>query len=150
MSDMLVRLYAIAETPELPGVTLRRALMPERHHVLRWVREHFSEAWVSECEGAFALRPVACVVALRGQELLGFAVYDSTALGVLGPLGVAESARGAGVGRALCVAVAQEMRSKGYQYGVIGWVGPAAFYERCLGATTIADSEPGMYRGMLR
>jgi hypothetical protein len=42
------------------------------------------------------------------------------------------------------------MRSKGHHYAVLGWVGAAAFYERCLGATTIADSEPGMYRGMLR
>lgn len=149
MTDMLVRLYAVDEVPAVAGVTLRRPLMPERHRVLSWIGERFSPGWVSECEGAFALRPIACIIALREQELLGFGVYDSTALGVMGPFGVGEAARGSGIGRAICLAIAHEMRGRGYQYGVIGGAGPKAFYERALGATEIADSEPGMYRGML-
>jgi hypothetical protein len=150
MTDMLVRLYAVGDVPAVPGVVVRRAMVPERHLVLPWIGERFSPSWVSECEGAFALRPVACVIAVREQELLGFGVYDSTALGVMGPFGVGEAARGAGVGRAICLAVAHEMRAKGYQYAVIGAVGPREFYERTFGAVAIPDSEPGMYRGMLR
>lgn len=150
MTDMLVRLYAVGDLPSLPGVTLRRPLMPEQHRVLDWVGARFSRGWVSECQGAFALRPIACIIALREGEILGFGVYDSTALGVMGPFGVGEEARGAGVGRALCVAIAHEMRGRGYQYAVIGGAGPRDFYARTLGATEITDSEPGMYQGMLR
>lgn len=150
MSDMLVRLYAVDDVPSVPGVTLRRPLMPEQHKVLQWIGERFSPGWVSECQGAFALRPIACIIAVREQEILGFGVYDSTALGVMGPFGVGEEARGSGIGKAICLAVAHEMRARGYQYAAIGSVGPSAFYERTLGATHIADSEPGMYRGMLR
>jgi hypothetical protein len=149
MTDMLVRLYDVADAIAPDGVSVRRALTPEKALILRWIRERFSATWVAECEGAFALRPVACVVALRGQELLGFGVYDSMALGVMGPFGVDEAQRGSGVGRALCVAVAREMSAKGYQYAAIGQVGPKEFYERALGAVEIAGSEPGMYRGML-
>jgi hypothetical protein len=150
MSDMLVRLYAVDDVPTLAGVTIRRPLMAEQHTVLEWIGERFSRGWVSECQGAFALRPIACVIALRDSEILGFGVYDSTALGVMGPFGVSEAARGSGIGGGICLAVAHEMRGRGYQYAVIGGVGPKAFYERTLGATEIADSEPGMYRGMLR
>jgi ribosomal protein S18 acetylase RimI-like enzyme len=150
MSDMLVRLYAVDDVPSVPGVTVRRPMMPEQHTVLEWIGERFSRRWVSEAQGAFALRPIACIIALRDTEILGFGVYDSTALGVMGPFGVSEAARGSGIGRAICLAVAHEMRSRGYQYAVIGSVGPKAFYERTLGATEIADSDPGMYRGMIR
>jgi hypothetical protein len=150
MTDMLVRLYDVADAPPPAGVSIRRALMPEKSRVLSWIGERFSPGWVAECEGAFALRPIACVIALREQELLGFGVYDSYALGVMGPFGVGEDQRGSGVGRSLCVAVAREMSARGYQYAVIGQVGPQSFYERALGAIEIADSEPGMYRGMLR
>ncbi len=149
MTDMLVRLYAVDEVPTVAGVTVRRPLMPERHRVLDWIGERFSPGWVSECAGAFALRPIACIIAVREEELLGFGVYDSTALGVMGPFGVTEAARGTGIGRAICLAIAHEMQGRGYQYAVIGRVGPKAFYERTLGATEIADTEPGMYRGML-
>ena len=38
----------------------------------------------------------------------------------------------------------------GYGYAIIGDVGPSAFYEKSVGATVIPDSEPGVYRGMLR
>lgn len=149
MTDMLVRLYAVDDVPSVSGVTLRRPLMPERHLLLSWIGERFSPGWVSECAGAFALRPIACIIAVRDQEILGFGVYDSTALGVMGPFGVSEAARGSGIGRAICLAIAREMKAKGYAYAVIGAAGPRQFYERALAATEIADSEPGMYRGML-
>lgn len=149
MTDMLVRLYAVDDVPNVAGVTLRRPLMPERHVLLSWIGERFSPGWVSECAGAFALRPIACIIAIREQEIVGFGVYDSTALGVMGPFGVSEAARGSGVGRAICLAIAHEMKAKGYQYAAIGAVGPRRFYERSLGATEIAGSDPGMYRGML-
>ena len=59
MGDLLVRLYDLPEFPSeakviAAGVTVRRALPPERHLVADWVRKHFSPYWVSEVEAAMS------------------------------------------------------------------------------------------------
>jgi len=41
------------------------------------------------------------------------------------------------------------MRDEGYVYAIIGGVGPAEFYEKCVGATLIEGSTPGIYRDLL-
>ena len=41
------------------------------------------------------------------------------------------------------------MRAEGYGYAIIGGVGPAQFYEKCVGAVLIPDSSPGIYRDFL-
>lgn len=161
MTDMLVKLYALPPlAPDLErqaaaGVVLRRAIAPEKHFVTRWLREHFSEFWVSEVEAAFARVPVSCWLAVReaGQEetLLGVGIYDATARGFFGPTGVIEAARGHGMGRALLLACLHDMRAQGYGYAIIGHVGPnVAYYEKAVGAAVIPDSTPGIYEGMLR
>jgi len=155
MSDMLVKLR---ELPPLEpaiagaasqGVTVRRALAPEKPRVLDWMRSHFA-AWTAEVDVAFARMPVACFVAVRGNEILGFACHDAIAPDFFGPTGVVESARGAGVGRALAIAAMHALRSQGYAYAIVGGVGPAAFYEKTFGAVAIEGSSPGIYAGMLR
>ena len=148
---MLVKLYELREPAEPPpGVDVRRALAAEKHRIVTFARERWGEGWASECEVAFAREPVACLVAIEGGKLLGFAVYDVTARGVFGPTGVEESARRRGIGRALLVATLLAMRAVGYAYAIIGWVGEAQeFYERSVRAAVIPESEPGMYRGLL-
>ena len=42
------------------------------------------------------------------------------------------------------------MREAGYAYAVIGDPGPVAFYRKRLDALEIPNSEPGIYRGLLR
>lgn len=42
------------------------------------------------------------------------------------------------------------MRDIGYAYAIIGGVGPAAFYEKTVGAILIPDSAPGVYRDFLQ
>lgn len=156
MSDMLVKLYTLPPLePEITrlsdqGISLRRALPPEKHHVLAWVERHFSAYWRSECDVAFARHPVTCFLALEDGYLLGFGSYDTTALGFFGPTGVAESQRGRGLGKALLLACLHAMGAQGYGYAIIGGVGPAHFYEKTVGATLIPDSKPGIYGGMLR
>lgn len=157
MTDMLVKLYALpALAPELErqvavGVQLRRAIAPEKHFVARWLREHFSEFWVSEADAAFARVPVSCWLAVQDKALLGLGMYDTTARGFFGPTGVIEAARGHSVGRALLLACLHDMRTQGYGYAIIGHVGPnVAYYEKAVGATVIPDSTPGIYEGMLR
>jgi len=148
---MLVKLYELPERPAAPtGVDLRRALAGEKHRVTAWVRQRWGDGWASECEVAFAREPIACLLAVEDNDLLGFAVYDVAARGVFGPIGVDEPARRRGVGTALLLETMHLMRALGYAYAIVGWVGPAEWYAHAVGAAVIPDSEPGMFRGMLR
>jgi GNAT superfamily N-acetyltransferase len=156
MTDMLVKLYALPPlTPSIDaqtaqGISIRRAIAPEKHHVLRWVRQHFSEGWVSETDVGFARLPASVWLAVEAGHMIGFACYDVTARGFFGPTGVSEEARGRGTGRALLLACLHDMRAQGYGYAVIGGVGPVEFYANACGAVVIPDSWPGVYDGMLR
>lgn len=155
MTDMLVKLYTLPQLEPVlqaqagQGITVRRALAPEKHHILNWIREHFSEFWVSETDVAFSNKPISCWVAIHETQLLGFGCFDATAKGFFGPTGVSEAARGKGTGKALLVACLHDMRWQGYGYSAIGSVGPIEFYEKAVGATIIPDSTPGVYAGLL-
>lgn len=154
MHDMLVRLYALPDlAPALAhcagqGVAIRRALSAEKANVTAWVRRHFPGA-EAEAEISFARLPVACFIAVRAQQLLGFACFDATAPNFFGPEGVVESVRGLGVGTALLLAALHAQRAQGFAYAIIGGVGPAAFYAKVAGAVDIAESTPGIYAGIL-
>lgn len=155
MPDMLIKLYDLpAHEPLIArqrdaGINIRRGMPPEKHLVLDWVRQHFSEYWVSEADVSFSVHPTTILLAHRGDKLLGFACYDSTHKGFFGPTGVDELERGSGIGTALLLATLHAMRDAGYMYGIIGWAGPVGYYEK-YGATVIPDSEPPRsYRGML-
>ena len=153
---MLVRLYDIPEPSariaalRQTGIELRRALAPERHVVVSWVRQQFGEGWASECEVSFARLPISCFRAQRGNEILGFACYDATAKAFFGPTGVLESERKQGIGTALLLTALQAMAAEGYAYAIIGGAGPAEFYAKAVGAVPIAGSSPGIYAGLLR
>jgi len=155
MGDLLVRLYDLPDIAseakvKAAGVTVRRALPPERHVVTAWVGKHFSPFWVSEVEAAMSHLPVTCWIAHKDNQLLGFACHDATAKGFFGPTGVDEAARGQGIGEALLLATLRGMREAGYAYAVIGGAGPVEFYQKRLDAMVIPKSEPGIYQAMLR
>jgi GNAT superfamily N-acetyltransferase len=156
MTDMLVKLYELPSLApylakqEEAAISIRRALVPEKHHILQWVGEHFGAYWVSETDVALSRSPVSCFIAVANEEMIGFACYDTTRLGFFGPTGVGEAARGKGTGAALLLACLHDMWAKGYGYAVIGGVGPEDFYAKHAGATVIPDSTPGIYAGMLR
>jgi predicted N-acetyltransferase YhbS len=153
--DMLVKLYELPDSRDLvsrlaaDGVSIRRALPPEKHKILAWVRSNFSEAWASETDVAFARQPVSCFVAIKDKHLVGFACHDATCLNFFGPTGVDPLARGKGIGAALLFACLEAMRHQGFGYAIIGGVGPADFYTKTVGAIPIAGSQPGIYRGLL-
>ena len=155
MIDMLVRLYALPSAEQAcaalarDGVAVRRSLLPEKPIVVEWVRAHFA-VWVAEVDASYARMPVACFVAVRGSELVGFACYDALARNFFGPSGVIEGERGRGVGRALLLAALTALRDAGYAYAIIGGVGPQAFYAKSVGAVPIEGSTPGAYAGLLR
>lgn len=155
MPDMLVKLYELPPlepalaTATAHGIDVRRAIAPEKNLVVQWIHKHFGGGWAAECDVAFAHEPVGCFIAVRDGALIGFCCHDATARNFLGPMGVLESARGGGIGKALLLASLHAQRAMGYGYAIIGWVGPAEFYQKSVGAKIIEGSTPGIYRGML-
>lgn len=153
--DMLVKLYDLPDSGKLKsqlaeaGVSLRRALAPEKHKVIAWVRDNFSEYWASEAEVAFGRQPVSCFIAVKGGKITGFACHDVTCRNFFGPTGVEPKARKGGVGTALLLACLEDMKHAGYGYAIIGGVGPADYYAKAVGAVAIEGSEVGIYRGLL-
>ena len=154
MPDMLVKLYelpdlapALARTAGV-GVTVRTAMAPEKGTVLRWTETHFP-MWTREVDAAYSRLPVTCLLAVREQDLLGFACYDAICPNFFGPTGVLESERGLGIGRALLLAALHAQKAQGFAYAIIGGVGPAEFYEKTVGARLIEGSTPGVYAGLL-
>jgi GNAT superfamily N-acetyltransferase len=155
MADLLVRLYDLpafeAEARvAAAGIVVRRAIPPERHIVLDWIVANFHETWASEAALGLSQMPVTVWLAVRDGELLGFACHDTSAKGFFGPTGVAEAARGKGIGEALLIATLKGMREAGYGYAVIGDPGPVEFYKKRLDALEIPGSKPGIYNGMLQ
>jgi GNAT superfamily N-acetyltransferase len=156
---MLVKLYELPSADNITitlaskGILIRRALIPEKHIVLTWVKEHFSAGWVDECDAAFSGHPITCFVATFNNKLIGFGVYDAISLGVFGPLGIDDKFRGCGVGKALTIQVLYDMRNHGYSYAIIGWLKPQAqlFFKRTINAEVIKESSPerGMYKDLL-
>ena len=154
MHDMLVRLYDLPSLEEAlklsarQGVAVRRALSLEKLQVLEWVQATFP-VWTAEAEAAFCRSPVSCFLAIRDQELLGFACHDATCKNFFGPTGVLEEERLRGLGRALLLATLHAQRAQGYAYSIIGGVGPAEFYAKTVDAAPIEGSTPGVYAGIL-
>jgi ribosomal protein S18 acetylase RimI-like enzyme len=149
--DLLVRLYTLPEAlgEGMEGVAIRRAFAAEKHLVGEFVERNFARAWASECEVSFARLPVACFIATEGDTICGFACYDATARGFLGPIGVAQEWRQRRIGSALLLSILHDMRARGYGYAVVGAATDREFY-RAVGAIEIADSSPGFYSGMLK
>lgn len=154
MIDMLVRLYDLPDSADLyrqiaaQGITLRRARAFEKHTVAAFARQ-FSEKWASEVEVAATRQPVTCFIATRDRNILGFSCYDTTQRGFFGPTGVAEAARGSGIGKALLMKALEGIRDLGHAYAIIGGVGPREFYEKACGAIEIPGSDPGIYGDIL-
>ena len=155
MIDMLVRLYDLPDSTALyqgiaaSGVTLRRARAFETHTVAAFVAARFSAKWVSEVTVALTRQPVACFIATRDQQILGFSCHDTTQRGFFGPAGVAEDARGLGLGKALLLKSLEGLRELGFAYAIIGGVGPREFYAKACGAIEIPGSDPGTYGDLL-
>lgn len=91
MADMLVKLYELPDVTNLiaqqqaAGIDIRRAIAPEKHVVVNWVRETFQQYWANECDVCFANQPVSCFVAVAEARPIGFACYDATFKNFLAP-----------------------------------------------------------------
>ena len=154
--DMLVKLYEVAEKPELcrklegKEISVTRALPADKGRVVQFVQNNFGDVWAHECSYAFTAHPVSCFIAVRQKKAIGFACYNTAARDFFGPIGVYEKYRRMGIGEALLRAGLTALKSDGYAYAVIG---PAedstAFYAKTVGATLIENSYPGVYRSLI-
>lgn len=155
MPDMLVSLLDLPDVRDLyeslqqKGIRIQRAMSPDKHRIVKWVQHHFGDGFSGECDASFSHHPISCFLAVKDNQILGFACYDSTYPDYFGPTAVLESQRGLGLGKALLVRSLEAMRDSGYAYAIIGGVGPAEFYSKCVGATMIPNSSPGIYRDLL-
>ena len=143
MRDMLVRLHGVPSSESAirraseAGVLLRRADARDADAYRRLVDREFAETWHGGMDEALARDDPSAFVAIAGDDLIGFALWDIGYRGYFGPTGVAESWRGKGIGAALLLATLAAMHAHGYAYAVIGKVGPAEFYEHVCGAELI-------------
>ncbi len=147
MPDLLVPLYKLPEKNSCEGFTIRRPLAYESMIIRNWIETNFSTGWAAEVLPALSRTPSTMIIALEKStgKLAGFCVWDCTALGFLGPVGVAEQYRGTGVGKAVTMVVLHSMREQGYGYGIIGAAGPVDFFQSVCKATVIQESSPGIY-----
>lgn len=126
------------------------SIAPEKHLVSEWVMEQFGAYWKSEVEVAFSRQPISCWLAQRGNDILGFACYESTSRNFFGPTGTLESERGKEIGKTLLVKSLESLREMGYAYAIIGGVGPAEFYQKSVDARIIEGSETSIYEHLIR
>src|SRR5258708_9073051 len=118
--DMLVKLYDLPDSRNLrdklvqAGVSLRRALAPEKHKVIAWVKENFSDYWASEAEVAFSREPVSCFIAVKDGKIICFACHDVTLRHFFRPTGVDSKAQKGGVGTARLLAGLEDMKHAVY------------------------------------
>ncbi|MCP4648181.1 MAG: GNAT family N-acetyltransferase, partial [bacterium] len=130
MADLLVPLYNLPEKGYCTGFLLRRPMAFESDTVQNWIEKNFSGKWACEVLPAIGRTPSTMTIAVEksSRKLAGFCAWDCTALGFLGPVGVAEEFRGSGVGKAVTLMVLHSMREQGYGYGIIGAAGPVGFF----------------------
>src|SRR5690242_20317843 len=64
MPDMLVKLYDLPEVQssldklKQNGIVIKRAMTADKHRIVSFVGEHFTDNWRNECECTFASLPV--------------------------------------------------------------------------------------------
>lgn len=142
-NDMIVNLGGIKEVECAEGVKIKRAFAGDKPEILDFIANNFSKGWVYEAERAIMSPVPKCYIATYEGRVVGFACYDSSALGFFGPIGVDPSMRGKKIGEALLKRTLVAMREYGYWYAVIGWVSDAEnFYRKTVGAEFIKGGNP--------
>ena len=118
---------SLADAPPLPE--------EPRAAVLHFIEKNFGPIWRFEAE-----RGATIFSAQDRGEIAGFSTHEANnrGLGSFGPMGVAESHRGRGLGRLLLLASLADLRRLGYHRAVIPWTEAIEFYRKSCGAR-IAD-----------
>ncbi len=158
MTDMLVNLYMERDVQdksifENEYVSIKRALAIDKEEICKFVKENFTEicpGWVDECASTLYRQPTSCFIAVKEKKIVGFACYDSTAKGTVGPMGVSSEFRKKGIAKSLLNNCLEAMTMEGYSYAIIGWVSSTEFYEKACGAMALPENFPGIYSRMIK
>ena len=152
-NDMIVSLNNLPKAECFDGVKIKRAFVGDKEEILDFIGKNFSRSWIYEAEHAI-LEPVPkCYIATYMGKIVGFACFDSSALGFFGPIGVDPLMRGKKIGEALLIRTLNAMKEYGYWYAVIGWVSEAEnFYRKTVGAEFIKGGNPenSVYSNMIK
>jgi len=116
------------------NITIHRLEPDEFDAFFSWMDHEWDDPWGAESRGAIVRTPIACHVALLDGEFIGFAAYDTNRRGWFGPMGTSPRSRGTGVGAELLRRCLRDYVDQGLTSCEIGWIGPAAFYEKTVGA----------------
>ena len=128
------------------GIQFRRAIPADRTWLHEGVarelaypapRVHLGRRWAYLATLGLDRQPATVQVAeeTTSGAFLGFGATHVARWGVLGPMGVAERARGRGIGAVLLKRCLRELRAEGFDQGEIYSVGPIAFYAKTVNAT---------------
>lgn len=148
MADLLVNLYDLKckHNPvklKEHGIVIKRAMSPDKEKLMDFIRTYYTKEWAAESEHAFVHSPITCLIAVKDKEIVGFACYDATAKGYVGPIAIKPGEKGGGVGQSLLHDILLAMKEDGYGYAVIGWVDDAmGFYDKTIETFKIPGSEP--------
>lgn len=129
------RAEAACDHARARGYDVRRVARTEREALLRLAAEAFAPAWAFELSRALDQDPAAVFAAWKDGQPVAFAAHDAnnSGLGWFGPAGTLTAHRGQGLGEALLLRCLLDVQGKP-EGGVIAWIGPREFYERCAGA----------------
>jgi len=116
------------------GVRLARLNAADSEALAAFMRQHFSEGWLTETLIALTNDPVTCHVAWHADQIIAFAATEVTNPGWFGPMGTDPQWRKHGLGRITLLRCLADARELGYREVQIGWVGPLGFYARHCGA----------------
>lgn len=139
----------IKELKEKENVVIRRAMTPDMYEILDFVEKTTGIYAKGEATVCFSRTPVSLFIATREDKILGYACYEATNKDFFGPTEVLESEQKKGIGKALLIKSLEGLREMGYAYAIIGSAGPTSFYEKCVGAISIPNSTPGIYKDFL-
>lgn len=155
MADMICPLFDIPSCGELlqrlhdEGIHIRHAQSWERTALYEFIEQHFSRRWADEVSLGFHHQPISIIVAVKGEEIIGFAAYEVTAPAYFGPTGVNEAYRGHGIGKALLLEALAGLRNLGYVYGIIGSPGPIDFYRKFTNGIMLPEEWTTIYSNTL-
>jgi hypothetical protein len=129
------RAGSLVEKAASHGYEVRRVGKREGPLLIKVAREVFAPAWGHELGRGIDNDPVTVFAAFKEGQPVAFAAHDTnnTGLGWFGPAGTLTAHRGHGLGEALLLQCLLDVRDKP-EGGVIAWIGPRDFYERCAGA----------------
>ncbi len=138
--DMLVNLYELDESVDKNvDFEIRRILSPNIHLLEKFIVDNFSMGWASEAKAACYKSNPTCFIAIKDNQIVGFACYDATTKGFFGPLGVHPNYRKQGIASKLILHTMLAMKQDGYAYAIIGGVADklVPFYKKTCKAMEI-------------